>query len=121
VTNRESGLWTPEALQARAAAAHQQSQELGAVRAALAEEFTALLSDRAALVAQARDHQAALLAAASRFAVLLKQAGAPPERMLVELKAAVPPALASAGDGARELAERVIRWSIEAYYDAPAA
>jgi hypothetical protein len=106
----------PDGTDDRAAAAWRGARELAEPRAQLTTELTALLAQRAPLHANAESQRAALRTAASRFALALRRAGAPPERMLVEVKAAAPEALWASGDGARDVMESVVRWSIEAYY-----
>ncbi|GLC26971.1 hypothetical protein [Roseisolibacter agri] len=64
---------------------------------------------------------AELRAVTTRFVVRLRADGAPPEQMLVRVKAMVRDALAAEGwrdpECMRELTDAVVGWSIDAYYD----
>jgi hypothetical protein len=64
--------------------------------------------------------RAQLRASVAAYARRLKAEGQPPERMLVLVKTAVRDAVPPEFDAVevRELLEDVVRWSVEAYYDA---
>lgn len=64
---------------------------------------------------------AELRAVTTRYVVGLRAEGAPPEQMLVRVKAMVRAALAAEGwrdpESTRSLTDAVVGWSIDAYYD----
>ena len=64
---------------------------------------------------------AELRAVTTRYVVGLRADGAPPEQMLVRVKAMVREALAAEGwhdpESTRSLIDAVVGWSIDAYYD----
>jgi hypothetical protein len=94
------------------------SQERTAASHSALARAEALAGASERVVNEALALRAQLRASVTAYVLHLRAGGAPPERMLVEVKSAVreatPPELDTFE--ARDLMEDVVRWSVEAYY-----
>jgi len=104
----------------RSRSAIKSARQRAATSRSLLARSEALLGSSAILVQASLAIRAELRASVTAYVRHLRTDGVPPERMLVLVKSAVrevtPPELDAVE--ARELMEDVVRWSVDAYYQA---
>ena len=104
----------------RARVAIQSSIERTARGQALLERTTLLADESQRLREASLQLRTQLRSAVTTYVRNLRDAGTPPERVLVSVKGVVRESFCRelSAAGARALLEDVVRWSIDAYYDA---
>jgi hypothetical protein len=87
-------------------------------RRAFSGDRTAIIAALEDAFANRRFDSPILQAAVTRFARRSRQAGVPPEQVVIRLKAIVRDEAGGVGDWWRAvLTDRSVRWGVEAYYD----
>ena len=107
-----------EQLRLRAAEARMRTMELIARYLALSGRGVTNLERSREALAKIQDDRAALSASVGRYALLLRALGEPPERTLILIKTAFSEAAPHQDDENRAVLESVVKWFVEAYYDA---